>query len=426
MQLPAAIYQMAAGHPESGERMKLAIVDSWFHWPPVGGAIRSIKEIAEGLTRRGVSVTVIAPGGRTPGTDALRFGYQGLGLGRPTGPSFQAAARSALRLLNPDAVMVGSGNLMKPYMIEAAKGFPTVVRLYAYELLCPASYGILFRDGHICSYNFVNQPYRCMTCTEDIRRVAHNTAIVDRPEFTRSLKFAYPLYHRLVRRSLSRTTRAVVTSQYMKDQFARVLPPERVDIVPDGVDSRFFTPSAGRKRSDYRVISLPGRTFDPVKGLDVLVRACALLWKKRQDFRLVVTGSGRPELKSLPFFAGDVWLDDAGIPGMYASSDIVVVPSVWGEPFGLTALEAMSCGVPVVASRAGGLAETVADGENGLLFEPGNHDELAARLDRLLDDPGLRQELGSEGRRRVVERYSWESIVDRYEGILEGVLKSDA
>ena len=364
---------------------------------------------------------MIAPGARTPGMDALKFEYQGLGLGHVSGPSLQSALRRSLLRISPDVVMVGSGNLMKPFMIEAARGFPTVVRLYAYELLCPASYGILFRDGHICPYTFVSHPHRCMTCTEDIRRVAHNTAIVDRAEFARSLKFAYPFYYGLVRSSLSRIARAVVTSQYMKAQFSGPIPADRVDVVPDGVDTDFFTPSAGRKNEQYRVVSLPGRTFDPVKGLDTLLRASALLWKKRQDFRVLVTGSGRPGLKSLPFFARDVWLDDRDIPGMYASSDVVVVPSVWGEPFGLTALEAMSCEVPVVASRVGGLAENVVDGESGLLFEPGNHEELAAMLGALLDDPGLMMKLGREGRRRVVEGYSWEKIIDSYEGILAEV-----
>ena len=158
----------------------------------------------------------------------------------------------------------------------------------------------------------------------------------------------------------------------------------------------------------------------------MLLRAASILWRKRQDFRLVVTGSGRPGLKSLPFFADDVWLGDRDIPAMYASSDVVVVPSVWGEPFGLTALEAMSCEVPVIASRAGGLTETVADGENGLLFEPGDHEELAAKIGLLLDDPGLGSRLGREGRRRVLERFSWKKIIDRYEEILPEVIRTHA
>ena len=219
-----------------------------------------MKEIADGLSRRGVSVTVVAPGGRTPAMDGFRFRYEGLGVAHLSGPSFQSALKRSLSELSPDVVLVTAGNLMKPYMIEAAKRFPTLVRLYAYELICPASYGILFRDGHICPYNFVRQPLKCMTCTEDIRRVAHNTALVDRPEFTRSLKFAYPLYHGLVRRSLSRITRAVATSQYMKAQFSGAIPLDKIDVIPDGVDSDFFTPSSRREGRGYKVVTLPGRT----------------------------------------------------------------------------------------------------------------------------------------------------------------------
>jgi len=400
--------------------MKLAIVDSWFHWPPVGGAIRSVKEIADRLSRRGVDVTVVAPINSIVGGEGFAFKVDPIRFNKFNGPVFYSGIRRALKRLSPDVVFVTSGNLLKPYMISAARGFPVLVRLYAYELRCPASYGILYRDGHVCSYSFLKDPLRCVTCTEDIRRVVRNTSIVDRPETFSSLKFAYPFYHVLVKSATQNITMAIATSNYMKSKFEGVIPLDRIEVMPDGVDSNFFVPRARPKR-DYKVITMPGRTFDPLKGLDVLLKACTLLWQKRQDFRVVVTGSKRPGITDYPYVQSDLWLDDNDIPGMYANSDIVVVPSIWGEPFGLTALEGMSCEIPVVVSRIGGLQEIVQDGENGLFFEPGNHVDLAAKLEALLDDPEIRRAMGRRGREYVVKKYAWEKIIDDYEVILNGL-----
>lgn len=404
--------------------MKVAIADSWFHWPPVGGAIRSVKEIADRLSKKGVDVTIIAPPYGIKGLENSAFALKELKIRGLSGKTFYSAVKESINEIDPDVVFVTSGNLMKPYMIEASSGYPTLVRLYAYELRCPASYGLLYRDGHICEYSFLHQPLRCMTCSEDIRRVYYNTGLVDRPEFFASYKFAYPFYHWLVKRTVGNITMAVATSRYMKQQFAGIIPLDRIRILPDGVDSDFFSPRPKEARTDgVKVISLPGRTFDPIKGLDVLLKALLLLWKKRQDFRLVVTGSKRQDIASLPFLASDSWLDDKDIPGMYSNSDIVVVPSIWGEPFGLTALEAMSCEIPVIASKVGGLQETISDGVNGLLFEPGNHNELAERLDFLLDDDDLRIRMGRIGREFVVKNYSWGKIIEEYMKMLN-ILKS--
>ena len=162
--------------------MKLAIVDSWFHWPPVGGAIRSVKEIADRLSRRGIEVTIVAPNNIVKGGEAFDFTIHWLNMPHITGPTFYSLIKQALGSIKPDAVFVMGGNLMKPYMIEASKDYPTMVRLYAYELRCPASYGLLFRDGQICRYSILRNLHKCVTCSEDIRRMYHNTSIIERPD----------------------------------------------------------------------------------------------------------------------------------------------------------------------------------------------------------------------------------------------------
>jgi glycosyltransferase involved in cell wall biosynthesis len=91
-----------------------------------------------------------------------------------------------------------------------------------------------------------------------------------------------------------------------------------------------------------------------------------------------------------------------------------VVPSIWPDSFPTVALEAMAAGAAIVVSRIGGLPEAVIDGESGLIVEPGDVSALAAALERLLDDPTLRAQLGAGARKRV-ERFSAPAVVPRYE-----------
>jgi glycosyltransferase involved in cell wall biosynthesis len=99
-------------------------------------------------------------------------------------------------------------------------------------------------------------------------------------------------------------------------------------------------------------------------------------------------------------------------------ADVCVVPSVWQEAFGLAALEPMARGVPVVASRVGGIPEVVVDGETGILVPPGDEAGLARALDRLLADPAERARLGANGRRRAAEQFSLPDELDQLTELL--------
>jgi glycosyltransferase involved in cell wall biosynthesis len=102
------------------------------------------------------------------------------------------------------------------------------------------------------------------------------------------------------------------------------------------------------------------------------------------------------------------------MPELLAKTDILVAPSLVNEPFGLSVVEAMAAGRPVVASQTGGHTFTVVDGVTGLLFRPAHEGDLEAKLSRLLDSVELRVELGSAGRRRFLSEYTWARLVDRY------------
>jgi len=101
-------------------------------------------------------------------------------------------------------------------------------------------------------------------------------------------------------------------------------------------------------------------------------------------------------------------ISDDALARLYGEAEVAVVPSLY-EGFSLPAIEAMACGVPVVATTGGALPEVVGEsGETGLLVTPDDPGELASAIARLLDDPELRARLGAAGRERVINRFTWE------------------
>ena len=210
----------------------------------------------------------------------------------------------------------------------------------------------------------------------------------------------------------------------------------RAYAAPMGVDIGLFKPhSRAEARAvlgigqDERVVLSVGR-IEPFKGTDVLVRALALL-RESQGVRLLVVGGRHGEpgvewLRETARSSGASGLLDwraavpqYELPAYYAAADVCAVPSLH-ETFGLVALEAMACGRPVVASRAGGLRELVRHGETGLLCEPGDASGLAEALGTLLSDPSRARRLGEAGALRA-RLFTWDASAARLAAVYEQV-----
>jgi glycosyltransferase involved in cell wall biosynthesis len=181
-----------------------------------------------------------------------------------------------------------------------------------------------------------------------------------------------------------------------------------VRVVTAGMDpARFPWPWPGESTQEagkeVKTLLFAGLVDEWMKGFHVLHDACARLRRRRQDFELVATADPPGRVDDFTRFVG--WLSQEQLPRQLHAADVLVMPTVAQEALGRTAVEAMAAGRPVVASRIGGLPATVLDGATGLLFEPGDPDDLARKLEALLDDPGLRQRLGLAGRRRFEEHY---------------------
>jgi glycosyltransferase involved in cell wall biosynthesis len=169
--------------------------------------------------------------------------------------------------------------------------------------------------------------------------------------------------------------------------------------------------------------------LDPVKRVDVLLRAVAEL----DGVHAFVVGYGAEEgrLKAMAKALGrvhgrsDGWIRFAGyqedVWPWLAACDVFVLSSDW-EGMPNAVLEAMGAGLPVVATAVGGTPDVVVDGVTGLLVPAADPAALAAVLERLIGDPGLRQRMGEAGRRRVEQRFSAQRMVERTQSLYERVL----
>ncbi|MDQ3620765.1 MAG: glycosyltransferase family 4 protein [Actinomycetota bacterium] len=190
--------------------------------------------------------------------------------------------------------------------------------------------------------------------------------------------------------------------------------PRSVSVVHNGVDAELFCPLPRIRRVPGRVITVASADL-PIKGLSFLIEAIAKL-KTERDVELVVVGKGGmsrgPRELAHRYGIGDAVrfegrVDSLRLVELYAEAQVAVVPSLY-EGFSLPAIEAMSCGVPLVTTTGGALPEVVGpDGEAGWLVPPGDASALASAIGSMLDEDTLRERLGRAGRRRTLSRFTW-------------------
>ncbi len=404
---------------------KIAIIDLLFTWPPDGGGRTDLKEFMCRLARDH-DVTLLCPDyrqyfprGEIDG-DFQNIEIRKIKFNYLTFNFFLTASRflKETEAVKPDSVFIGDAWYLKPYLMNALKNYQPVVRFYAYESFCLRK-GQFFRKNKACDYNYLEGGLKsslfCTLCAGwDIK---FRSDTMHGQEFWNSLCWL-PTYKKKFIRALKTSGPLIVYNSFLAD---RIKPfNQNVKIVPAGIDpEKFHTESLQSRYSsripEKKIITMVGRAYDPTKGFNALYSACRLIRKKRNDFLLQITEKDTQILPSDDFIRSVGWhpqeiLADA----VYKNSDICVVPSLWREPFGIVALEAMSCGRPVVASKLGGLQHSIVEGKNGLLFEPGNSEELAEKLEFLLDSHETREKMGQAGRNMVLETYNWDKIYENH------------
>jgi alpha-maltose-1-phosphate synthase len=207
---------------------------------------------------------------------------------------------------------------------------------------------------------------------------------------------------------------------------------EKVVVIHNGIEPDVYKATGARDALDRYGVSSPyvlfvGRISDQ-KGIFDLIEASR---KLPEGVQLVLCAAApdTPELlermKTATAGRTDIlWINEmvgkADVIQLYTHAEVFACPSVY-EPFGIINLEAMGCGTAVVASGVGGILEVVVDGETGFLTKPSDPDGLAAALNRVLADPALAKSMGEAGRRRVEDKFSWESVAVRTKELYEKI-----
>jgi glycosyltransferase involved in cell wall biosynthesis len=245
------------------------------------------------------------------------------------------------------------------------------------------------------------------------------------------------------KRLMKRADALIAVSQYTKKELTEFynVGEEKIHVIYNGVDvEKFKPPSRGKAdlrrelglASDRRMILFVGRLYSR-KGLPTLLQAAREVVKDFTDAQFVISGGGfkqnEEKLRKLArqkaiednvSFVG--YFPDENLPNLYAAADVFVLPALY-ENFPFAILEAMSTGLPVISTQVGGIPELVIDKQSGLLTEPGNHEQLADAIVRLLQDSNFAEKLGRKARQLVEEKFAWplitRQVIDLYRNIAQ-------
>lgn len=400
--------------------MKILLVNSLYHPQELGGAERAVRLLAEGLVGRGFDVTVacLSPSGREErstvgGVQIVRLPLANVywpfserdmpvgGLKRAfwhllDGYNSAMGARlgRVLDEVQPDIVHLNNLAGFSVAVLTAAKRkrFPVVQTLHDYYYTCPRT--SMFRGGTNCA----RQCGSCWALAAARKRLGRNVDLV--------CGVSGAMLQRIEGCGAFRDTpgRAVVHSANL--------------------------PSSGAipgRRQDHRAgeglrVGFLGR-LDPTKGVETLLAALRTLRDLPLD--VAIAGRGQPayeaELRAMAEGLPVRFLGHVDPESLLDDIDVLVVPSVWHEPFGRVVQEAFSFGVPVIGSEAGGIPEAIGLGGPGFLFPPGDANHLATILRRLIVQGFPAGELSEACLARSAE-FSLDSVLDEHVGLYRQVL----
>jgi len=376
--------------------VRIAQVSPWFY-PHLGGVESHVLTVSKELARRGHDVTVVTTRHdpaipaeeRLDGVRVVRVRPRAILLRTPVAPRI----RGAIEGLRPDVIHAHSPPPLSAHyasLVAQAHRIPFAVT-YHCDVELPTPFGRLI---------------------ESLYRRSRGAA------------------------TLRRAGRVVVTTRTYAAT-SRAVWRFRPTVIPNAVDHRRFTPDVDGSEvrpdlgipEDRRIVLLVARVV-PHKGIEHFIEAARYV----PGAEFVIAGAGM-SIEAMRRLARSLGVQDRvhllgrisedRLPKVYAAADVFVLPSVSRlEAFGIAALEAMATGKPVVVSDIPGLREVIEDGREGLLADPVNPQDLGRKINRLLIDSRLREEMGRRGREKVIASFSIDAVSDQlvalYEALLSG------
>jgi glycosyltransferase involved in cell wall biosynthesis len=281
------------------------------------------------------------------------------------------------------------------YYVCQEMGVPVVQTLHNYRLCCPRA--DFFRGGHVCE--------ACLRKTVPWPGVVYGCYHHSRVQ-TASVATMLAV-HRWLKTWQEQVNLYITLTEFSRQKLIQGgLPAAKIVVKP-----HFVHPDPGVREGPGEYVIFVGR-FSPEKDLTTLLVA----WKKLRGMPLKLVGDGPAEGEACRLIqesgAGDVeWLGRrprGQVLALIKKAHLLVSPSASCETFGLVAVEAFACGVPVVASRLGAMAEIVEDGRTGLLFTPGDPDDLADKVRWAIDHPDAMERMGKNARELYEAKYTAE------------------
>lgn len=272
------------------------------------------------------------------------------------------------------------------YWTAAKRRIPIVQTLHNFRLLCPQA--MLLREGSVCEGCVGHIPWRAV-----VHRCYHDSA-------AQSAVVASMLtMHRLLGTYENKVTRYIALNEFCRRKFIEGgLPADRISVKANFAD--LPPPERGQFRNGALFV---GR-LAPEKGIETLQAAMALL--PGRSIEIIGDGPAAAQLQRQPRLEVRGWLDPQALFATMRRKSYLVLPSLWYENSPRTLIEAFGCGLPVVASRLGALAELVEDGKTGLLFDPNSPSDLA-RIMRWADGhPAEMAAMGDAARRTFEDLYT--------------------
>lgn len=314
------------------------------------------------------------------------------------------ALKKVLKEYKPDIVQIHSVSQISPSILFLLKNYPTVMTVHQSEDFS--------KEALIWSFP----------------KKFFKGDIYEKNSLTIKGWFHY-MYHRYIngpiyRLGFKNVDAFVAFSQYMQ-----------LELEKDGIES-FHIPNATRLfdyvplDSDSKIVAYVGR-LEKVKGVDYLIKSISEVKAMVPKIKLIVAGIGDHEA-ALKDLVTELHLEDNvnfigqqnrdQLYELYKKSSVIIVPSIWPEPFGKVGIEAMSVGRPVIASNVGGISEWLTDGETGYLVPPADPNAIAKNIIKLLSDPQLLHTMSLKSRKRAedfsIEAHA-EKIIRLYEDVIE-------
>lgn len=250
-------------------------------------------------------------------------------------------------------------------------------------------------------------------------------------------KVAYYFYYRLINEVLSHADIIISPSEsYAKESLLKNYK-EKVVVIPNGVNPEEFNIEYPKSYCrdilglpfDKKIILYVGGLVQR-KGLNVVIKSMPEIVKSISNVELIIVGEGSMR-EALTKLARDLkvskYVKFVGLVEnsekvlYFKSADVFVLPSLY-EVFGIVNLEAMACGIPIIASNVGGIPEVVKDGKNGILVPPRNSKSLSDAIIYLLENEDIREKMGKNGMKEV-KKYSWDKIAEMTEKVYKEVVR---